>query len=399
MKPKIKEFCNNIRRALQDISTNQENQVYNCFARMSGDEFVIVFKKVRKANAEWAAFSLLKHISDPIKIEGKEVKVNASIGVSIKYSHSTSWDTLMLNADSAMYVAKQRGKNQYQVFNEEIQNDIENERIIASAITHAIENELFCLEYMPIYSSGSLKIIGAEALIRCTSEKLKGITPDIYIPIAESHGMIRVIDTWVVEQVFKDIASVEPEHRISYNINISSVHLHSKGFLASLSYLLRTYDINPESIVFEITETNLVALDRQSVTFLNELRSLGFCIALDDFGTGYTAFAQLLEYPVQYLKVDKSFVDLIANKESDKSVMVDSILAIAKSYGLKVVAEGVESESQIQYLQSLECDYLQGYYLSRSISWEKLVSKAMSGPVPVLKQTNVKPYKKINVIE
>lgn len=379
----IKSVCNNIRKSLQDISSQHQNKVSHCFARVSGDEFLVIFKGLEKTSSEEAAYDLLAHISQPIKAGSKNIKVNASIGIAIKNSYSTLSEDLIRHADTAMYIAKKLGKNQCQMYNEDIQQEIDEKKRVASAVQNALENKLFYLEYMPIYSGSTLKITGAEALIRCTGGLLSSLSPEVYIPIAEEFSLIREIDSWVVEQVFRDVASVKPEHRISYSINISSIQLHSTGFLSKVAYLLKVYDINPKDILFELTETNLVAMDQQSVAFLNELRAMGFRIALDDFGTGYTAFAQLIEYPIQYLKIDKSFIELIGYK--DKSVMVDSILAIAKSYNLKVVAEGVQSEEQLAYLQSLSCDYLQGFYFSRSISWKKLLSKISQ---PKLKQVN-----------
>ena len=368
----IQGFCKNINSAIRQIYIDVSGKLTHIFARLSGDEFVVVFKGMSLADIEKVSNRLLQHISELITVDDRNIKINASIGVAINDETAITPEIIISNADVAMYSSKRRGKNQFRVFDESLSHKVKKQKQISNGLRKSLDAGLFHTVYMPIYSAKKRELVGVEVLLRCTSDELIGIGQDVYIPIAEEYGLIGEIDLWVIRQAFKDISTIPEVERLSYSINISSRELHSQSFIGELQQLLSEYNIASKHILFEITETSLIDADSQSIRFLRDLRNLGFRLALDDFGTGYTAFNQLIEYPVQYLKIDKTFIDRIGNRPDPRTSIVDAIIAIARSNNLEVVAEGVETEAQIEYMEELNCDYLQGYYLSEPLLWDDL---------------------------
>lgn len=378
----IQSLCQNINLAIEHIGFElSSSKLKHNFTRLSGDEFVVIFKGMNSSVVEQFAKRLLQYISDPLEVGGRRIKINASIGIAYNDKRCPSPEVLIGNADAAMYQSKKLGKNQFHIFDQSLSNQVRMHKHISDGLRTAIDKNLFRLVFMPIYEGKSIHIVGVEVLLRCDAEDLRGIGPEVYIPIAEEFGLINEIDLWVIEQSFLMISSVPNDERISYSINISSMELHNKLFIGHVQSLLKKYNIQSQNILFEITETSLIDADTQSVQFLQRLRAIGIRLALDDFGTGYTAFTQLLEYPVQYLKIDRSFIDQIDVVNASGTSMVDAIVSIARSYDLEVVAEGVESKAQIDYMNALDCEYLQGYYLSEPISWQELILLLSNKPV------------------
>ena len=368
----IQGFCRNVNTSIPQIYSDVSKKMIHTFVRLSGDEFVLVFKGLNVSDVDKVGSRLLQYISELICVDGRNIKINASIGVAINDESVKTPSTFISHADAAMYSSKRRGKNQCRLFDESLSKKLKQQKSISYGLRKSLDGGFFNTVYMPIFSAKERKVIGVEVLLRCSSDELIDVTPDVYIPIAEEYGLIGEIDLWVVEQAFKDISSVPEDKRISYSINISSRELHSQTFIGDVQLLQSEYKISSKHILFEITETSLIDADAQSIRFLRHLRSLGFRLALDDFGTGYTAFNQLIEYPVQYLKIDKSFIDKIGTTPNAGSAMVDAIMSIARSNHLAVVAEGVETENQVLYMEALNCEYLQGYYLSEPLTWEEL---------------------------
>jgi EAL domain-containing protein (putative c-di-GMP-specific phosphodiesterase class I) len=310
-------------------------------------------------------------------IHDAEINLNVSIGIAMHNSSSESASEILKHADAAMYHAKHSGKNQYCFFNIDILKELSERKEIELSIRKALEDDEFKLLFMPIYQCNNLKMIGAEVLIRSTSKKLSEVGPEKYIPIAESHGLIREIDLWVIENTFikiKNIIYRPGMENLWFAINISALELHNRQFPEKVKQLLHKHDIPPHRIEFEVTETSLVSQDEISIATLNKLKKLGVSLSLDDFGTGYTAFNQLMNYPVNNLKLDRSFVSNIASQDKNHASMVDIVLTIANSYNMKVVAEGVETKEQLQYLQKLNCNYVQGYLLSKPIEWTEFMT-------------------------
>lgn len=356
---------------------SHNNETIN-FARLAGDEFVLAILDMGDYRvAETIAKRFIDSMHTEFSLHDAEVKLNISIGIAVHNSESKSAADILKHADAAMYHAKRSGKNQYCFFNQAILEELSERKLIELSLREALDHNKFNLVFMPIYCCDSTSVVGAEVLLRSASEKLSSVGPDKYIPIAESHGLIREIDLWVIENTFIKIKSIlnEPDMaHMWFAINISALELRNQEFPEKLRLLMQKYGIPPERVELEITETSLVSQDETSVITLKDLKALGISLSLDDFGTGYTAFNQLMHYPVDKLKLDRSFVSKIGSKDENHASMVDIVITIADSYNMKVIAEGVETQEQLDYLQKLNCDYVQGYLLSMPINWNSFLS-------------------------
>jgi len=364
-----KRLVDNIRPGDQIASMD------NCeLARIAGDEFVIGIGQVTSLTSiKDISERLLNAILQNINVEGLHLNVSCSIGVTICNNNKSSSEVLMFEADAAMYKSKQLGKNRVTFYDDQIAETISLNKKVAAGLKLALLNNQFFLNFMPMFSDKGKTISGVEVLIRCCEESLRGIGPDTYIQVAEEIGLIEEIDLLVVETTFKHLNEVKAKLSDDFTvaINISAKELANEGFPQLVDALAEKHSINRSQIEFEITETSLVKLDDAHVKMLNNLKACGFQLSLDDFGTGYTAFSQLQNYPVDTLKIDRSFVWKIGEQSESQKSMVDIILSLAKLYDVKVVAEGVETESQLSYLVDADCDFFQGYLLSKPLSWEE----------------------------
>ncbi|MDA8621412.1 EAL domain-containing protein [Psychrosphaera sp.] len=363
------------KRLVENIRpTDQIATLDSCqLARIAGDEFVIGISQVSSLTAiRHVAERLLKAVIQNINVEGLHLNVTCSIGVTICNDNQSSSEALMFEADAAMYKSKQLGKNRVTFYDQQIAEAISLNKKVAAGLKLALQNNQFYLNFMPMFSDKGRTISGVEVLIRCDEDSLQGIGPDTYIQVAEEIGLIEEIDLMVVETTFKYLNEVKAKLREDFTIaiNISAKELANETFPQLVEALADKYAINRSKIEFEITETSLVKLDDAHVKMLNDLKAYGFQLSLDDFGTGYTAFSQLQNYPVDTLKIDRSFVWKIGEQSESQKSMVDIILSLAKLYDVKVVAEGVETESQLSYLVEADCDYFQGYLLSKPLSWD-----------------------------
>jgi len=357
---------------LQEFLTTQGQHV---FARLSGDEFIIILSNTDTQKAHTTANNLFSVLKPPFLLNGHKVFVHISLGIAVADKQTQNFESLLMQASAAMYQAKKDGKNQSKLFDDNLLSDISLRKKITQQIEYSIQNNLFYLSFMPIFHSTTLEIVSVEVLIRSTDELLKKVGPSVYIPIAEETDLIKKIDLWVIEQTFIQIRQAEPiliNHPLTLCINISAIELHNTHFSQQVQELITKYDILPSCIEFELTETSLVEADGKSINTLQELRNLGVKLALDDFGTGYTAFNQLIHYPVNCLKIDKSFIDNLNLKGQAHKTMIRAILSIAKAYQLNTIAEGIENYQQYQYLVEQGCDYIQGYLFSKPIPWQRL---------------------------
>lgn len=348
-------------------------------SRIAGDEFVIAIEFCNDVfSINEVANQLLNGINETILLDGKSFHLNACIGVSISKEKGTDSLGMVSNADQAMFKAKKQGKNHIAFFDEHLSKAIAIKNEIVISLKRAIDEGLFFLHFMPIYDKSASIIIGAEVLIRSNEAGLVKYDPDKYIPIAEEVGLMTKIDLMVIEKTFiaiRDILPMLGNRDFTFAINISAQELNSHTFSDDVLKLATTYNIPPHLVEFEITETSLVDYDDKSIHMLRSLKSQGYRLSLDDFGTGYTAFNQLQHYPVDTLKIDRSFVWNISKDKEQKGSMIEVILSLAKLYDLNVVAEGVEEQYQLDYLKELHCHSYQGYLLSKPIDLEMLKEK------------------------
>lgn len=341
-------------------------------SRLSGDEFLLAFCQTSEEDMQDLAASIVSHFKQPVMLVPCRVRVSVSIGIAHGTLKETGFDGLLADAGAAMLHAKQDKSINIQLFDDELANKVHFKKQLVEHIKEALSQDQFHLNFMPIYDAKTLDIAAFEVLLRCDSEKMQGIGPDTFIPLAEEYHLIREIDLWVLEHAFSTIqqnrAFLEA-HPVKFYINISTDELRNQGFKADLEKLLNIYDVPPEWLTLELTETCFID-DHDSVTdMLQDIRSLGIHLSLDDFGTGYISFNQLVNYPVNGLKVDKSFVDLLEKEDSSADIIIQSILSMAGAYSLDTVGEGVETAEQFVYLRELGCRHIQGYLLSKPVPW------------------------------
>lgn len=353
---------------------NQSCQIE--LGRMAGDEFVVVVKDQNHSDrAREVAEDILQIFDSGLAVEGVNHSVYASIGIALFPENVTTAEDLIHNADLAMYQAKGNGRNRWEYFSDDLARELRDQGVIENSLREALQENYFSLVYMPMYDCQTLEVVGLEVLLRAENLQRDGIGPDRFIPIAEKTRIIKDIDLWVIDNALARLLELQTTTGFNgkFCINISGVELHNELFSAQVRALINKHGVSPASIEFEITETAFVVDDNKSREMLGELRGIGVSLALDDFGTGFTAFSQLINYPADCLKIDRSFINNLFSVDVARHKMVKIIEDLAGLYGLRVVAEGVETKEQLEYLQEIGCDWVQGFYLSRPLEWDDMV--------------------------
>jgi EAL domain-containing protein (putative c-di-GMP-specific phosphodiesterase class I) len=266
------------------------------------------------------------------EVDGTTHAVYASIGVAIYPDDATNTDDLLHHADAAMYEAKRNGRYGLQFFTQKISDALNERKRIERGIKLALESNSMSLVFMPMFGCHTLEIMGIEVLVRSNHPSLEGIGPDKFIPVAETTGLIKELDLWVIDNSLSTIKELQNSHGFKgiICINTSGVELHNEGFPDQVRRLLEKHQVDPATIELEITETSLVLDDKKGVLILRQLRELGITLSLDDFGTGYTAFSQLINYPVDCLKIDKSFVGGLFTENENRHKIIRIIQNLAE---------------------------------------------------------------------
>ncbi|PPD18512.1 MAG: GGDEF-domain containing protein [Methylobacter sp.] len=343
-------------------------------ARLGGDEFVLLIESlVNETEAAGIAQSVIDIISQPVLIGGKyEVAVGASIGISIYPGDATDTVRLVRNADSAMYRAKELGGGSHQFYTQELTRQARERLTLEAKLRAALKNREFVLYYQPIYSrienSTDLPITGVEALVRWQTTDGETITPDQFIPCAESNGLIVAIGEWVITEACKQLAAWDktiPEP-LNLSINLSPKQFHDSNLLPTIDKAITGSGIDPTRLTFEITESALSSNHMNVMATLETLRAMGVSVALDDFGTGQSSLSRLRQLPFDELKIDKAFIREIPNNATDMQI-AESILNLAKILNLQVVAEGIENGAQLNFMHRLGCNRFQGFWLSQPL--------------------------------
>jgi diguanylate cyclase (GGDEF)-like protein/PAS domain S-box-containing protein len=344
------------------------------FARLGGDEFVILSPYDEILSISQLATKVIDTTKDPITIDNTDLNLGWSIGISLFPQNATTYDELLKCADTAMYEAKENGKNNFQYFSESMNENAKKRLQIDTQLRSAIKQDEFSLVYQPKISSKDLNILGFETLLRWNNKELGFIPPDEFIPIAEQSGYIYDIGLWVIEKAFSDFNNIHNQNiskKFTLAINISGKQLEEENFLSDVKNLIKTTNVKIDSIEFEITETSLMNNIDKVIPVLNELKQLGITISIDDFGTGYSSMSYLKRMPIDTLKIDKTFISDLEHSDEDKAI-VEATIALAKSLKLSTVAEGVETQNQSHILKNLECNIYQGYYYSKPLSLDNL---------------------------
>ncbi len=335
-------------------------------ARAGGDEFLIFLENIpTKESAVQFASQIIELFRNPLDLDGEVIYVSMSIGISMYPENGLSPNSLIKNADIAMYKSKDTGKNKFTLFDSKMEEELSRNTLIIDILRNAIENNEIYIQYQPLMELESNNVIGFEALMRIHNERLGYIAPNEFIPIAEESGLIVELSSWLLREACtftKNIIEFGATPR-PVSVNISSVQINRPGFVAMLSEILEETQLPPEYLELEITESTLVSSIMDATKLLNNLQDLGVRVSLDDFGTGYSSLNYLTKMPIDTLKIDKSFIDNICNSTKD-SCIAESIIQLAHSLNIRVVAEGVELEEQLTLLRAKHCDIVQGYIYS-----------------------------------
>jgi len=367
------------------VSRGDEGTVAGTLARLGGDEFTIQVANLPEgADAAKLARRLLTGLAQPFFLSGQEIVITASAGIAVYPLDGLDVDTLLQHADSAMYHAKQQGKDNYQFFSPSMNASSLQKLTMENQLRKAIERGELMLHYQPKVESCSRRISGVEALIRWRHPDLGMISPAEFIPLAEETGLIVPIGDWVLAQACRQAAvwraaGLKPG---SIAVNMASPNFAQKDFVTKVAATLARERLESGAIEIELTESILMQDAEAARITLQALKTHGLKLSIDDFGTGYSSLAYLKRFPIDTLKIDRAFVrDVIQNPE-DASI-TSAIIALGASLGLSVVAEGVETEAQAAFLQKKGCDFMQGYLFSRPVVADEITAMLVSGPLPL----------------
>ncbi len=347
-------------------------------ARFGGDEFVIICSShLHKKSIGKMAEKILSVVREPIKVDDYSLNTTASIGIALFPDDAEDTGTIIKYADSAMYHAKQRGKDNYQFYTYQLSLDMETRLKIEQKLLHALERGELSLQYQPQYELKTKRLCGAEALLRWNSPELGAVSPEYFISVAEETGMIVKIGYFILEEAAKAYLHWKEEGvELEWiAINLSSAQFRQEDMLAKFQGIIDDSGIAMGNLEFEITERCMLEYSQENLGILDELRKRGGFIAIDDFGTGYSSMSYLKTLSIDKLKIDKSFVEGLPADVNDKEVTT-AIIALSHSLGYKVVAEGIETKAQEDFLIGQGCEYGQGYYFSRPLESDALIEFA-----------------------
>jgi diguanylate cyclase (GGDEF)-like protein len=362
-------------RLLQEITVRFRHalRASDVLARLGGDEFVLLVQEARdEEDAAVAARKILSAAIKPFQLSGQECRVTASIGVAMYPAHGEDEAALMKNADSAMYYAKEQGKNNVQFYSADVQSHSLERLTLETQLRHALERGEFSLRYQAKVDLRRDAITGVEALLRWENPELGFVSPNHFIPIAEETGLIIAIGRWVLRTACAQNMAWQAQGLppTCIAVNLSPKQFSNELLLQDIAQVLQETGMAPELLELEITEGMVIGDTEAAVELLCAIKKLGVRLAIDDFGTGYSSLGQLKNFPIDTLKVDRSFIrDVVSNNE-DRAI-TEAIIAIGKTLSLTVIAEGVETAEQEAFLRSRACDEMQGYHFSKPVCAEE----------------------------
>jgi len=352
-----------VAKRFQTVSRDED-----IIARQGGDEFLLLFPNTDAKAASQIAQKLLALSAEPFLYEGQELHTSLSIGITIYPENGDCLETLAKNADTAMYKAKEEGKNRYHFYTQTMHEIASRHLQLSNEMHHAIENNELEVYYQPQVDAKTQKLVGAEALIRWKHPQLGFIPPDEFIPIAEANGFIIPIGEWVLKEATRQVKAWmdagEPPLLIA--VNISAVQFRNPNITQWVEDILNEVGLASQYLELELTERVAMKNPEYVIETMNALHAKGIRMSIDDFGTGYSSLSYLKKFKVYKLKIDQSFVRDIPN-DTDDNAIVNSIISMAKGLGLTTIAEGVETTEQLNYLKTQGCDEIQGYYYSKPL--------------------------------
>ena len=336
------------------------------FSRIGGDEFTLIIPNFSdKKFIATVAEKILSLFKQPFQVAGREIFISTSIGIALYPDNGDTVETLIKNADTAMYRAKEAGKNTFEYYSSTMNSKAKERIKLESEMRHAIDNQEFLLYYQPQYDIGTGQLVGMEALIRWKSKKMGLVSPGDFIPLAEETGLIVPIGEWVVQSACRQgkLWYHQGHRKLHLGVNLSPRQFFDPHLVGKIRSALETTQFDPHFLEIEITETAVMQDNHRSVQVLNALKEMGIKISLDDFGTGYSSLAHLKIVEIDTLKIDQTFI-LNANLEGRDGAIISAIIDMGHRLQIKVVAEGVETEESLQYLKKKNCHVAQGYLFS-----------------------------------
>ena len=353
---------------------NNTIRIENTLARLGGDEFAVIIKDVKNMQVpSKVARKLLSVIKEPIEVQGQKFYISASIGISLFPQDADTAEDIAKFADAAMYKAKDEGRDNFQFYSSDMTTLAFERVLLQNSLRIAVEEEQFVVYFQPQYEIDTNTIVGMEALVRWQHPELGLIPPNNFIPLAEESGLIVDIDRIVMKKAMMQFRTwYEQElHPGILSLNLAMKQLNSHTFILQLVNMMQETEFNPKWLELEVTETQIMQHPDNAIKKLKQINELGIEIAIDDFGTGYSSLAYLKKLPLDKLKVDQSFIRDLHIDEDDKAI-TKAIIGLGESLNLKVIAEGVETKEQLDFLQKNRCQYVQGYLYSKPLSAEQI---------------------------
>ncbi len=352
-------------RASDSVSHVTKEETQSLLARLGGDEFTVLLNRIGNVQEPArVANRILKILSEPFQIGSHEVFVTASTGIAVYPFDGKDIDTLLINADVAMYHAKKQGRNSYQYYSESMNKFAFERFTIENKLRKALDHNEFMLFYQPQIDINSRAFIGVEALIRWLQPDLVLTRPNEFIPLAEQSGLIVEMGNWVLRAACEQSRNWQQSglKPMRMTVNVSGIQFRKDNFVETVSDILNDAGVDPRLLQLELTESTIMHNSEDSIRKLHALQAMGVEISVDDFGTGYSSLKYLKHFPLSALKIDTSFVSEVTTSSNDQSI-VKAIITLARNFNLKVVAEGVETIEQLHYLRDCGCDLVQGYLI------------------------------------
>jgi predicted signal transduction protein with EAL and GGDEF domain len=341
-------------------------------SRAGGDEFTLIRQCRNEHDVIQTAHQLIVLMAEAFTVEERTLQVSPSIGIALFPQHGISFAELQRMADIALYSAKASGRNRYSLYSPLMSERLHERLQLEHGMRSGLYAGQFCLHYQPVQALADEQIVSVEALIRWQHPQLGSISPARFIPLAEHSGFIVELGEWVLQQALKQLARWRQQGlTLRVAVNISTIQLRHPDFLRQLQQALTQYGVPASQLELELTESVLADQVEQSRHLLQQIRSLGVILSLDDFGTGYSSLAYLKSFPLDKLKIDRSFIRDLLTDPDDRAI-VHSVVVLGHSLGLRVVAEGVELAGQLHQLRQLDVDDVQGYLLSKPLPPEEL---------------------------
>jgi diguanylate cyclase (GGDEF)-like protein len=341
--------------------------------RMGGDEFTVLLESVRGPEETAAvARRIIDAIAEPVQLQQHEIRTTVSIGMALFPKDDSTGGRLVKSADTAMYRAKELGRNRFEFFTAEMNRRVENQLLLGAALRHAVEEEEFVLHFQPRVEATSRKVVGVEALLRWKHPERGLVPPADFVPLLEETDLITQVGDWVLQTACRQAREWQDLRLpLRVSVNISSRQFRSASLVDSVAATLQASGLAPGSLELELTESLLVENAEGAISIMARLKQLGVLLSIDDFGTGYSSFGYLRQFPIDLLKVDRVFVREVDRNPKDAAI-VRAISALARSLGIGFVAEGVEEASQAEYLETCDCAEMQGYLFSPPVPAEDL---------------------------